>query len=120
MIRSLIALFLAFTMAISGITLPAYAASNHSAAVDNYLENEESGNSFISDYLGLIANSIKVASATLVGTAIVCYTVDAAATLVFPPAVALAPLCPLAGGGAGAIRISSEVQSIKRLAAAAP
>lgn len=117
MIRSLIALFLAFAIAISGITLPAYAASSNPDFINNYPKNEESGNGYIDDSLLFVGEGVKNATQGLIGATILCYTLNAVATTVFPPVAVLLPFCPMVESVAAVKAISG---GLRRFAASAP
>lgn len=118
MLRGLIALVLAFAIAITGMANPAYAYSDNSTAqapiiVDNRGDNNSininSGNGYGSDPLNNPSNSfvdglINGAATTAgfaVGGAIVCYALDGVATMFFPPASAAAAFCPTVGAAVG-------------------
>lgn len=114
MLRSLIALLVAFAIAVTGVVQPAYADStapnylstsslitintqgegNSVAIFDSFKagdlgEVQQPSNAFIDGLVTGAEETIGVA----IGGAIVCYSVGWIATAIFPPAGALAPFC---------------------------
>jgi hypothetical protein len=109
MFRSLIASIIAFAIAVTVVVNPAYAEStdtnyyvNNSGGNGDLVSIDESLNS-VSDGASLdLANTfvnglwkgvVETAGVTI-GGVILCYSIDGIATLVFPPAAALAAYCP--------------------------
>ena len=112
MFRSLIASIIAFAIAVTVVVNPAYAEStdtnyyfNNSGGNGDLVSIDESLNS-VSDGASLdLANTfinglwkgvVETAGVTI-GGVILCYSIDGIATLVFPPAAALAAYCPAIG-----------------------
>ncbi len=111
MFRSLIASIIAFAIAVTVVVNPAYAESadtnsyfnnygvinniygnGNSVTIDNpskkdsYSEKQDSSNPFIDGVINM--------AGSLIGGAIVCYSIDGIATVFFPPAAVLASFCP--------------------------
>lgn len=120
MLRSLIALVVAFAIAITGIAKPAYADSNLSSysSTDSAVvfNTQGNGNSItINDGFNEYGyGDMQPSTATpidpvldaavktvegVIGAAIACYAIDSIATLFFPPAGALSAFCPAIGTG---------------------
>ncbi len=120
MFRSLIALTLAFVIAISGIVKPAYAdsrnLSSESANSHMVVNNQGDGNSVnisgsfnsVGDntpqeksnpFLDGVIRGVMETGGLVIGGAVVCYGIDGIAALLFPPAAALSALCPTVGMG---------------------
>ncbi|MFM2062754.1 MAG: hypothetical protein RLZZ507_2424 [Cyanobacteriota bacterium] len=115
MLRSLIAVIIAISIAFTGIINPAYAedhitnynfnnsqieihidSNNTSSSINksdngnSIKDNQDSSNSFM-DSLG---DGVVGTLAFTIGGAIVCYSLDTIAAAFFPPASTLAAFCP--------------------------
>lgn len=119
MFRSLIALAVAFAIAIAGFVKPAYAYSGNSDVMPGNYNTEIRGNnntvnfkdSFNNNNRGTVdpfdsfSKGFMDGAATTIGITIggvvVCYTVNGIAATVFPPAAALAAFCPALGAVSG-------------------
>ena len=133
MLRALIAIFVAFAITFVGTAKPAYAysddfsmtsiptieiqangSSSHISDFSNtrideediiYEEGIEQSNPFWDGFLKGAGETIGTATAGVV----ICYVADAAATTVFPPAAALAPVC---AGLAGAVGVKTTLKGV--------
>jgi hypothetical protein len=128
MLRKIIALIAIFTVFFTGFNQPAFAANpstlglldgfsmdmnwgnrfSFGSSSDNFDTNSRS--SFFSRQIQNFVDAAVIGAEGVVGGAAVCYTADAAATTVFPPAALLAPFCPvlptLAGGTAATAKVA--------------
>ena len=131
MFRSLIASIIAFAIAVTVVVNPAYAEStdtnyyvNNSGGNGDLVSIDESLNS-VSDGASLdLANTfinglwkgvVETAGVTIggvIGGVIVCYSIDGIATLVFPPAAALAAYCPAMPAIGGALGGGNTVNQL--------
>jgi hypothetical protein len=120
MLRKFIAFAVAFALTLTGIMGPAYAdSSSLGISFDNHKENNSAeyytyGDSYYGNTSqdpaeqfaeSLVQGAVGMAG-MIVGGTITCLALDGIATVVFPPAAALAAFCPAIGGasgGAGAI-----------------
>ncbi|MDF0553081.1 hypothetical protein [Kamptonema sp. UHCC 0994] len=131
MLRALIAIFVAFAITFVGTAKPAYAYSDDFSMTSiPPIEIQANGSSsHISDfsntqiYEGIeqskIYEGIEQSNpfwdgffrtvGELAGVATVCFVADAAATTVFPPAAALAPVC---AGLAGAVGVKTTLKGV--------
>ncbi|MDB9537944.1 hypothetical protein PN451_19260 [Dolichospermum planctonicum CS-1226] len=127
MFRSLIASIIAFAIAVTVVVNPAYAEStdtnyyvNNSGGNGDLVSIDESLNS-VSDGASLdLANTfinglwkgvVETAGVTI-GGVIACYSIDGIATLVFPPAAALAAYCPAMPAIGGALGGGNTVNQL--------
>ncbi|MBD2268034.1 hypothetical protein H6F62_04365 [Anabaena sp. FACHB-1391] len=127
MFRSLIASIIAFAIAVTVVVNPAYAEStdtnyyvNNSGGNGDLVSIDESLNS-VSDGASLdLANTfinglwkgvVETAGVTI-GGVILCYSIDGIATLVFPPAAALAAYCPAMPAIGGALGGGNTVDQL--------
>ena len=127
MFSSLIASIIAFAIAVTVVVNPAYAEStdtnyyvNNSGGNGDLVSIDESLNS-VSDGASLdLANTfinglwkgvVETAGVTI-GGVILCYSIDGIATLVFPPAAALAAYCPAMPAIGGALGGGNTVNQL--------
>jgi hypothetical protein len=114
MIRGLIALLIASVLTFTGLTAPAYAASNHvgglslgakqvSDSHDSFIIMHSSSSSSRDQFVKGVGNGFLGTAGTVIGGAIFCYVIDGAAATVFPPAAALLPYCPVVGAAVGGV-----------------
>lgn len=122
MLRGLIAVFIAFTITIAGIAKPAYAYSGALNMTSvSPIEIQENGNSiYTGDFSkaqayeepketsNSVIKALRDGALGMIGGILVCYTLDAAATTVFPPAAALAAYCPSLGASSGGAKAVFE------------
>lgn len=123
MFRNLIALVIAFAIAFTGIVEPAHAYPDNSGVMpaishgfiegngntvninDSFNSNNGRTEELSSSVGDAITDGMIKTLGGVIGGAVICYVIDSAATMFFPPAVALAPFCAAIGATSGGARL---------------
>ncbi len=115
MLRNLIAVVLSVSLAIMGLTSPAYADSN---IIQVFADNQATDNHSALQPDPLVksfGDSAKNTFVSVAGAAVVCYGIGGVATTIFPPAAGLMPYCPAAEALVGKTSLNSTIKVAKHI-----